>query len=149
MCMNVNNTPWKDKKAQVYFRGAITNTTYDEDGKFINRLKLMHIAHDNPDLFEYGHTYVYSNMTDEQSKRDIPEKFTSGLQYHEELCTRMDFKYLIHIDGELSSWGRGPAILYSDSVLLEVQSVNEPLYIQSFIPWVHYVPIKNDLSDLL
>ena len=56
---------------------------------------------------------------------------------------------MIHIDGHIASWGRGPAILYSDSVLLEVESENEPLYIQSFVPWVHYVPVQTDLSDLV
>ena len=61
----------------------------------------------------------------------------------------MGWKYMITIDGYIAPWGRGPNILYSDSVLIMVDTIYEPLYAKSFVPWVHYVPIKADLSDLL
>jgi hypothetical protein len=40
-------------------------------------------------------------------------------------------------------------ILKSNSVPLVVDSLFTPLYIENWVPWVHYIPIKNDLSDLL
>ena len=56
---------------------------------------------------------------------------------------------MITIDGNVSSWGRGPNILGSDSVPIVVESRGTPLYQRSWIPWVHFVPVKNDMSDLM
>ena len=56
---------------------------------------------------------------------------------------------MITIDGNVSSWARGPNILYSDSVPIVVESSNTPLYQKHWIPWVHFVPVKSDLSDLI
>jgi len=39
----------------------------------------MHIANDNPDLFEYGHTYALPEVKEE----DIPEQHKTGLRYSE------------------------------------------------------------------
>jgi len=52
--MGVNNTLWEEKKAQVYFHGALTNVAYDENGEYINRLKLMHMSDQNLDLIYFG-----------------------------------------------------------------------------------------------
>ena len=51
VCMANNKTPWEEKAERVWFRGKITGETYDEDGNFINRLKLLWIAEEYPDLF--------------------------------------------------------------------------------------------------
>ena len=120
LCANVNNIPWDHKKSQVYFHGALTGQAKDENGNYINRLKLMHLSNDNPDLIHFGLSDTSFNFKDE----DIPDKYKDTLYFREELCTRMDFKYMITIDGMVSPWGRGPLILYSDSVLLVVESSN-------------------------
>ena len=56
---------------------------------------------------------------------------------------------MISIDGNASPWARGSQILFSDSVPIIVESKSTPLYQRHWIPWVHYVPVKNDLSDLI
>ena len=65
------------------------------------------------------------------------------------LCEQIEYKYIISLDGNASSWLRGPEILGSNSVPLIVESEHTPLYLDSWMPWQHYVPIKNDLSDLI
>ena len=56
---------------------------------------------------------------------------------------------MIAIDGWASGWLRGPLILLSNCVPIIVESSYKPLYFESWEPWVHYVPVKKDLSDLL
>jgi len=56
---------------------------------------------------------------------------------------------MITLDGWVSAWERGPQILYSESVLLAVDSNWSPLYQSSFVPYKHYIPVKHDLSNLL
>ena len=61
----------------------------------------------------------------------------------------MDYKYTITLDGNFSPWARGPSMLYSKSVPLVVESEGTPLYQRSWEPYVHYIPVKLDLSDLI
>lgn len=73
---------------------------------------------------------------------------TDIMEFHEDFSTVSGYKYMIGMDGNAAGWGRGPLIMASDSVLLAIESHSQPLYMESIIPWVHYVPIKKDLSDL-
>jgi hypothetical protein len=84
----------------------------------------MHLAVENPDYLYFG----LSNALDVVKEEDIPEQYKNTLLYVEALCTRMDFKYMLTIDGNISPWGRGPNILFSDSVLMVVESSHQPLY---------------------
>ena len=53
------------------------------------------------------------------------------------------------MDGNVSDWFRPLLILYSDAVPIIVSSEYTPLYLEDWIPWVHYVPVLPDQSDLL
>ena len=77
------------------------------------------------------------------------EDYTMNLWNHKELCDEIDYKYLIAIDGWVSGWFRGPSILQSNSVPILVDSSYTPLFFEHWIPYVHYVPVKDDLSDLI
>ena len=85
----------------------------------------MHMAVKHPDLLYFG----LSNALDIVKEEDIPDEFKNTLLFNEQMCTRMDYKYMITIDGNISPWGRGPQIMYSDSVLLAVESTSDPLYL--------------------
>ena len=61
----------------------------------------------------------------------------------------MKYKYLISIDGNTAAWQRPNWILESGSVLLMPETEMDEWYLSDLKPWVHYVPIKADLSDLL
>ena len=65
-----------------------------------------------------------------------------------EISDHLKFKYQISIDGITAAWQRVPWILLSGSVLLFVESNTEEWFYRDIHPWVHYVPVKNDLSDL-
>ena len=60
----------------------------------------------------------------------------------------LSYRYLIDIDGETCAWKSLFLKLISGSVVLKVQSNNVQWYYDRIIPWVHYVPIKSDLSNL-
>jgi len=56
---------------------------------------------------------------------------------------------LISLDGNAGPWARGAQILFSESVPIIVETAGSPLHVKYWIPWVHFVPVKADLSDLL
>lgn len=61
---------------------------------------------------------------------------------------QIKYKYILDIDGYASTWSATVWKLYSGSVLLKQTSVWSQWYYDELIPWVHYVPIENDFSDL-
>jgi len=59
------------------------------------------------------------------------------------------WRYLLHVDGQTASWGLAHK-LNSGSVVLWVESARKhrEYYYALLTPWVHYVPVAPDLSDL-
>jgi len=55
-----------------------------------------------------------------------------------------NYKYLIDIDGNVSSWKRVPFLLMSDSVPIFIESNFTAMYRENLVPYYHYVPVKND-----
>ena len=103
--MDMNKLSWDEKKPMAYFHGGLTGKAY-ENGEFVGRLKLLHLADENPDLINFG----ISKYTDELIKvEDIPEKFKpeNYQKNYKELRETNDFKYMITIDGNVAAWGRG------------------------------------------
>jgi protein glucosyltransferase len=58
------------------------------------------------------------------------------------------YKYLIDADGYAGAHTRFRWGLLSNSTLLKVMSPLRAWYYKAATPWVHYVPIKGDASDL-
>jgi hypothetical protein len=65
------------------------------------------------------------------------------------ICDMLEFKYLISIDGWASDSFRASMILKSNSVPVIIESNFTPLHMTSWEPWLHYVPVKSDHSDLV
>ena len=83
-------------------------------------------------------------------KNELLEVYFEAKDAHNKrkLCEDLDYKYILTMDGENSDFLQAPLSLMSTSVPLVVESEWTPLYFKSWVPWLHYVPIKRDLSDL-
>jgi hypothetical protein len=57
------------------------------------------------------------------------------------------YRFQIDIDGNSNSWGLLPKLMMG-SCVLKVVSEWRQWYYDGLHPWKHYVPIRNDLSDL-
>ena len=60
----------------------------------------------------------------------------------------LQYKYQLDIDGEVNAWSALWWKLYSNSVVFKVDSHYEQWYYKDLKEWVHYIPVKADLSDL-
>lgn len=142
-CLDENPVDWDQKVGKAYFRGALSGRGVDRmTGESYDRIKLVHLADKQPELLEV-------ELTDlgDLGASDLPESNNKVIQDRLDSC-QTNHKYMIVIDGDSSSWTRGPLALYSSAVPLVVESRFTPLYQKSWLPWIHYVPINNDLSDL-
>ena len=59
-----------------------------------------------------------------------------------------EYKYLISDDDDAELWERPEWIMSSGAVLFKTVGQSNEWYHSSLIPWLNYIPIKPDLSDL-
>jgi hypothetical protein len=58
------------------------------------------------------------------------------------------YKYLASLDGHTCSWMRVEWIMYSSSVLVKTETNKLEWFYYKIKPYEHYIPIKEDLSDI-
>ena len=149
------NIEWNDKKSIAVFRGGSTGSGVtidtnprlkvaymsrlckkDEDGiPFIDAgITNWNLRPRKLEDNEYLQTIDINNIG-----IDLVDKLTPSEQSR--------YKYIINIDGHVSAF-RLSLEMNMGSVILKVESEWKVWYSQFLKPYVHYVPIKSDLSDL-
>jgi hypothetical protein len=125
-----DDIPWSDKQTGCVWRGTLQN------GSRYNFVDWQ------------NHT---QNQREEFLARAATGEFprvNAGTD-HLSLKQQLAYKYVLDIDGCVSTWNATAWKMYSGSVMLKVGSVwKQWYYDDGFAPWVHYVPVQNDLSDL-
>lgn len=58
------------------------------------------------------------------------------------------YKYQLNIDGSVAAY-RFPYLLAGDSVVLKQDSEYYEYFYNHTIPYVHFIPVKKDLSDIV
>lgn len=119
---------WEQKIPRLYWRGAphgFVYRAYDPGNTLSQRKLLIDLSARFPDLCDA--TFSCTTSKNEQ----------------------LDYKYLIDIDGEVNAWSGFFWKLYSRSVVFKVESHYEQWYYKDLSPWVHYIPVMADLSDIL
>jgi hypothetical protein len=61
---------------------------------------------------------------------------------------QVTYKYIIDIDGNAATWDATAWKLNSGSVIFKTDSYWKQWFYDKFIAWEHFVPIKDDFSDL-
>lgn len=64
------------------------------------------------------------------------------------MLIHLQYKYLINVDGTVAAY-RLPYLLAGNSLVFKHDSIYYEHFYKSLQPWIHYVPIKKDLSDLI
>lgn len=60
----------------------------------------------------------------------------------------IDYKYILNIDGNASTWDATAWKMNSGSVIFKVDAPWVQWFYPEYLPYVHYIPIKDDMSDL-
>ena len=154
----ISELSWKNKKPTAVFRGSSTGEGITIETN--QRLKVAHLSHitNNKDDNIYP-PYLDAGIT----KWNLRPKKLMGSEYLQiidinnmpfglvEKLTpfqQSEYKYIIHIDGHVSAF-RLSYQLSLNSVILLVKSKWNVWYSNMLIPYVHYIPVKEDLSDLI
>lgn len=140
---------WRGAQSVYWHHPAGYYFNLSKIGKF-PRLDLVLFSAANPDYVDAKFTsydQLLSPGEEGQKYKEFMLKtvgFPSPFVPFEEM---VKYQYNISIDGCVSAWARTPWILFTKSVLL-YHSLFETFYTPFLKPYVHYVPIKSDMSDL-
>lgn len=152
----VTPTPWKDRKPIAVFRGASTGCGVTPETN--PRLKLALLSKTtHPDTD--GLPLLDAGITDWNLRPrkiigqpylqtiDI-EKLPFGLVDKLTPQQQTSYKYVVNVDGHVSAH-RLSLEMESGFCILLVQSKYKLWFRDMLKPFVHYVPVKSDLSDLI
>jgi serine/threonine protein kinase len=148
--------PWEKKKPIAVFRGGTTGCGVTIDSN--PRLKLAYLSTitnkdaDGQPLIDAGVTNWNlrpRKLETEEYLRTIEiDKMPFGLSERLSPLEQSSYKYIINVDGHVTSF-RLSLELSMGSVILLTKSDWKIWYQDMLIPYTHYVPVKEDLSDLI
>ena len=153
---SVELTPWEDRKPIAIFRGSSTGPGVTIESN--PRLKLSYLSKTSQNDTD-GLPFLNAGIT----KWNLRPRKIKGQQYLKTIDIQnlpfglvnymtpkeqYTYKYVINIDGHVASY-RLSRELESGSCILMVASKYNLWYRKMLKPFVHYVPVKSDLSDLI
>ena len=140
-------TSLNEKKKIVFWRGAATGLGI-EDKDWIKTqrgflcLKSNEIA--NSEIIDAKFTKIDHLSLKQQIKLVKANVVSEYVSFNDFL----NYYYLVNADGYSCAWKSLFLKLASKSVTLIMQSNIEQWYFRKILPWVHFVPLNNDASDI-
>ena len=128
--LSKNGVPWQEKTEKIFWRGRDSNK---------ERLTLARMSKEYPD-------YINASLTAFFFFRDEETKL--GKSPHVPFYDFFNYKYQLCIDGTVAAY-RLPYLLAGGSVVFKTQSKYFEHFYKDLKPWVHFIPVKEDLSDLV
>ncbi|GEM_PF-4222983 len=136
--------PWESRKQILFWRGTDSSPKSKVDPRVCERTILCRTVRrfSRSNLFDCAIVDVTQNdqyeILESEGLLDDPVPFKNFIYY----------RYLLDIDGWSSSWSGCFRKLLSGSLLFKVESSWEQWYYDKIRAWEHYIPVKNNLSDL-
>lgn len=133
---------WSQKRNQSVFRGNLTGGSFNHEN-FLEfpRSKAVSLSLQFPHLIDARFSYCPGW---EIFKSRYEDYFASRLSVEEQVA----YKYQLLIDGNSCAYSRAYWQMFSNCVILKQSSNNIQWFYRPLLPFVHYIPIKEDMSDL-
>lgn len=142
--------PWTERVAIAFWRGSTTGQPTDRKRGWhsLPRIRLCEIGREFPDIIDAGISSVIQiedpNAELEIINAGLKKSFIPAIEFNK-------FKYQIDIDGNTNAWSGLFQKLLSGNPVLKVSSDRDfkQWYYDRLIPWINYIPVKKDMSDLI
>ena len=135
------------KKPTAVFRGGSTGCGWTADTN--PRLKAVQLSKAHPDLLDAQLTKITNTMKIHKTRRAgrvNAKEFKEGTFIPFE--KQSEYKYILQLDGNVAAYRLAKSMLLGSVILL--QESGSTLWFQYLLkPYVHYVPVKDDLNDLI
>lgn len=126
-------TAWEEKIEKAFWRGDLTER--------VHRVSICRMSKENPDWIDSGLFF--------QNREKFPAEFWEFEKGRATYAKHLEYKYLPVLDGVMCTYPGYQWRLLSNSLCLKQESDQIQWFYRALQPFIHYVPIKNDLSDLL
>ncbi len=141
------NFPWKAKRDVLFFRGGDAgirdNSSYSA-WKKSPRPQLVALSIKYPRLIDAKFAIgLHSHQFLKDAKKD------GYISEYVQMDKYVANKYLMDIDGNCAATPRLPLLLHSNCVILKSMTNSILWFYPCIKPYVHFIPVKEDLSDLL
>ncbi len=135
--------PWNCKLNKIFYRGSDAGML--EFLVWFNqpRTILVELSSQYPDLIDAKFTGSCSEKNHLYAKEHNYYGDFVSMKEHPH------YKYLISVDAMAAATPRLPLILHSNSTLFKNNTPNLLWFFKALKPYVHYIPVAEDLSDLL
>ncbi len=138
---------WSERSNAVFWRGASTGAPVDDIAD-LPRMKLCMLAVQHPKRFlDFG----ISGIVQMNAQQAEFVKLSGLCKPFEPWQSLALYKYHVDIDGNTNSWPGLLSKLHSGGLVFKVSSPEgyRQWYYHRLQPWVHFVPVASDLSNLL
>lgn len=151
---NIKNL-WQTKIDKIFWRGASTGSAAKHFYNIYNfdkfaRLKLTMFSKLYPDLVD-AKLNRYPDFSEDDDGKNLKKILQILFGKDKEWIKEEDhlkYKYLIALDGNTCPWVRVPWIMLSNSVLLKQETNKIEWFYPALKPYINYVPVKEDLTDI-
>lgn len=135
-------TPWDERDGRIAWRGKTNQKggIHLDDQEKSARLQICRLSEQYPDLVDAGFTKIC-----ERSSPQLAQYLKPFLKTEEIFA----YKYQAWLDGDVTSYTNSGWRFYAGSTVVKPASPFTQWYFCAMKPWIHYVPVKEDLSDLI
>lgn len=143
---NRDRWDWSEKVEKLFWRGSTYDGKYTVDNwKTIPRGRAVLESKLHPEKIDAGFTLFAAWSTPDWQllEKEIGRAERTSVEEH------LRYKYQLIVDGVTSPFSGTFWRLYSGCVPFKQESKNIMFFFDELIPWKHYIPVKNDCSDLL
>ena len=145
-----SDKPWSDRSDDIIWRGSAFGCGFTSFDKAVathpgvlQRIRLAHLAMDSEVSFKFIESYQTRHFHSAMNEGGFIGDRVPELSW-------VNHKYAIDIDGYTNAWSNFYIRLKLGCCVLKVDSDYgyRQWYYHKLQPYVHYVPVKADLSDL-
>lgn len=144
---DINLCPWEDKIEKAVFRGSATGCSIDETNV---RIKAANLSKEYPEYLDAGITSLNRKLKKNKGKpiEIINPQIIKNRVGFMKLNEKIRYKYILNLEGHVSAFRLGYEFSLG-SVILLADSKYYLWFSYLLKPYEHYIPIKEDLSDLI
>lgn len=132
-----NNICWENKIGSCVWRGASTGNTEQHSDPNQYKNKRMLLCHKYHNIYNVGISALCQGWNNESY-------FKAGVSIE----YMLDYKYIISIEGNDKDSGLNWKLASKSLVLMIPPTIESWLMEGLLLPYIHYVPLNEDLSDL-
>jgi hypothetical protein len=156
------SVPWEAKESRAVFRGALRRSTlrencYTKTGldfttidlsnwKDLSRSKLYHLGQLHPDFLDVGVSKEPGNTEQAAILQQIGWRPSPRISMTDQ---SKRFKYVVYMEGACGWADRLKLLLAAGFVVFLQETPCTEFFTPLLQPMVHYVPVRNDLGDLV